>query len=580
MPVPPSSGSLPGEPPSEPHRVLDDAFAGASDAAPAQDRLRSLLQATQAVVEALDLPVVLERIVQAAVDLVDARYGALGVIAPQGGLEAFIHVGMPEERVAEIGHLPEGRGLLGALIDDPHPIRLQHLADDPRSVGFPAGHPQMEGFLGVPVRVGREVYGNLYLTEPRSGAFSPADEELVAALAATAGFAIANARLYDETLLRQQWTASSAQIASALLDTPSSAALTLLADELAARSAADRICILVPGAEPLTLRVVEARGTDADDLAGTEVAATRTAAGLVAESGASRLVTAAREPVAADALAIVRDGAAGSVMMVPLRHASSVTAVIAVAREPGRPTYTAAELDIADDLAVRVGLAIELAEAREQRERAQLTEDRTRIARDLHDHVIQQLFGLGLELQALAGELPADAAARLQEGTATLDDAIAQIRTIIFAMRPRGRERSLRHRILDLVAEGSSGYPSPVPVSFSGPVDLVVAGSLADDVAAVVRELLANAVRHSKADQIRISVGVDADAVRVLVDDDGIGIPEHGRRSGLDNLRIRAERRGGVLRIESESGMTEIEWRVPAPGSGPDPRDETKGAGR
>jgi signal transduction histidine kinase len=571
MPVQRSFGSLPGEPGSERDRALDDLVASAGDVASSQDRLRSLLRATQAVVEPLDLPVVLERIVQAAVELVDAKYGALGVIAERGGLEAFIHVGMPEERVAEIGHLPEGRGLLGALIDDPRPIRLQHLADDPRSVGFPVGHPQMEGFLGVPVRVGRAVYGNLYLTEPRSGGgFTAADEELVAALAATAGFAIANARLYDETLLRQRWTASSAQIASALLDTPTTAALALLADELAARSAADRICILVPAAEPLTLRIVEARGADADDLARAEVAATKTAAGLVVESGQSRLVPAVRDPAAPDAMAIVRHGAAGSVMMVPLSHASSVTAVVAVAREPGKPTYTPAELDIADDLAVRVGLAIELAEAREQRERAQLTEDRTRIARDLHDHVIQQLFGLGLELQALAGDVPADAAARLQQGTATLDDAIAQIRTIIFAMRPRGRERSLRHRILDLVAEGSSGYPRPVPVSFSGPVDLVVEGALADDVAAVVRELLANAVRHSQADQIRISVGVDAASVRVLVDDDGVGIPEGGRRSGLDNLRIRAERRGGTLRIDSGSGMTEIEWRVPAPGSGPD----------
>ena len=247
-------------PGSDLDRALHELMERAGEVMRAQDRLKALLRATQAVVEQLELRVVLERIVEAAVELVDARYGALGVIAEHGGLEAFIHVGMPPEQVAAIGHLPEGRGVLGALIDDAHPIRLEHITDDPRSVGFPAGHPPMNGFLGVPVRVRDEVYGNLYLTEPRSGEFTQDDEELVAALAGTAGFAIANARLYDETLLRQQWTASSAQIASALLDSDSSTAIPLLADELAARSTADRICILLPGTEPLTLHVVEARG--------------------------------------------------------------------------------------------------------------------------------------------------------------------------------------------------------------------------------------------------------------------------------------------------------------------------------
>jgi signal transduction histidine kinase len=533
----------------------------------AQDRLRALLRATQAVVQQLELRVVLERIVEAAVELVDARYGALGVIAEHGGLEAFIHVGMPPEQVAAIGHLPEGRGVLGALIDDPHPIRLEHITDDPRSVGFPAGHPPMDGFLGVPVRVRDDVYGNLYLTEPRSGEFTRDDEELVAALAGTAGFAIANARLFDETLLRQQWTASSAQIASALLDSDSSTAISLLADELAARSTADRICILLPGIEPLTLRVVEARGLGADQMSGAVVSAMDTVASLSVETGESRAVPGARDSDSSDALAITVGRNPGPVMAVPLKHGNSVWAVLMVSREPGRPPFGPADLDIADDLAGRVGLAIELAEAREQRQRAERTEDRARIARDLHDHVIQQLFGVGLELQALAGESSTPAAERLLGATETIDDAIAQIRTIIFAMRPRGTEDSLRHRILDVVAEASSGLANPVAVGFAGPVDLVLGGPIGGDITAVARELLSNAVRHSKAGQIRVSVTVDATSARVLVEDDGVGIPEQGRRSGLDNLRARAERRGGNLRIDSGPGATTIEWTVPAPGT-------------
>jgi signal transduction histidine kinase len=258
---------------------------------------------------------------------------------------------------------------------------------------------------------------------------------------------------------------------------------------------------------------------------------------------------------------------AGPVMFVPVKHANTVWAVIVVAREPDRPPFGPAELDIADDLAGRVGLAIELTEAREQRQRAELSEDRARIARDLHDHVIQQLFGVGLQLQTLAGESSTAAAARLQGTISTVDDAIAQIRTIIFAMRPRGQEGSLRHRILDLVAAGSSSRAYPVPVSFAGPVDLVLDGPIGDDITAVVQELLSNAVRHSDGDHIRVSVGVDAASVLVVVGDDGIGIPEHARRSGLDNLRARAERRGGSLRIDSAPGTTTIEWRVPAPGA-------------
>ena len=292
-----------------------------------------------------------------------------------------------------------------------------------------------------------------------------------------------------------------------------------------------------------------------------------TAAALTLETGQPRAVPGVRDSDSADALAIMVGRDAGPVMFVPVKHANTVWAVIVVAREPGRPPFGPAELDIADDLAGRVGLAIELTEAREQRQRAELSEDRARIARDLHDHVIQQLFGVGLQLQTLAGESSTAVAARLQGAISTVDDAIAQIRTIIFAMRPRGQEGSLRHRILDLVAAGSSSLAHPVPVSFAGPVDLVLGGPIGDDITAVVQELLSNAVRHSDGDHIRVSVGVDAASVLVVVGDDGIGIPEHARRSGLDNLRARAERRGGSLRIDSAPGTTTIEWRVPAPGA-------------
>ncbi len=557
--------SFPDQPRSELDRALHDLVQRAGDVMHTQGRLRALLQATQAVVEPIELRIVLERIVRAAVDLVDAEYGALGVIAPEGGLEGFIHVGMNPEEVAAIGRLPEGRGVLGALIDDPRPIRLRHIGDDPRSVGFPSAHPPMDSFLGVPIRVRDEVFGNLYLSNRRSGDFSAEDEELVTALAAAAGSAIANARLFDETRVRQRWTMASAQIAAALLDTAAGAPLPMLADELLARTGADRICILLPGPDPLTMKIAEARGEGAEALAGTVIPSIRTEAGMAFESRESR--TRIGERLSADppdALAIIDGDAAGPAMFVVLKSSSTVWGVLVVGRRPGAQHFATAELDIADDLASRVGLAMELANAREDHQRALLFEDRARIARDLHDHVIQQLFGTGLDLQALVGSSQDDEVSRrLRSAIATLDDSISQIRAIVFAMTPRQEpDGSIRHRILDVAADCSRSLAQPASVSFAGPVDLVVTGALADDVTAVARELLTNAAKHAAALSVRLTVSV-GDDVRIRVEDDGVGMPPCGRRSGLANLGARAEHRGGRLSIDSQPGRTRIDWVVP-----------------
>ena len=562
--------SFPDHPRSELDRALQDVVERAGEVMRTQGRLRALLRASQAVVEPIELPAVLERIVHAAVELVDAEYGALGVVAPEGGLEEFIHVGMAPEVVAAIGHLPDGRGVLGALIDDPRPIRLQHIVEDPRSVGFPQGHPPMDGFLGVPIRVRDEVFGNLYLSNPRAAEFTAEDEQLVTALAATAGFAIANARLFDETRMRQLWTASSAQIASSLLDTASGSALPMLADELIARTTAERICIVVPGPEPFTVTVTEARGEGAAELTGAVIPAMRTTAGIVLESGESRSRPGARDDDLADALAIADGRDVGPSMFVALASAEGAWGVLVVSRSPGRPHFTPSELAIADDLAGRVGLAIELAKAREDRQRALLVEDRSRIARDLHDHVIQQLFGAGLALQAVAGEVgDGDTSRRLDSAIATLDESIAQIRTIIFALRPHD-DGSVRHRVLEIASQCSTSLPRPVAVGFSGPVDLLVTGTLADDVTAVARELLTNAVKHAAADTVRLTVEAHDELIRVAVEDDGAGVRDGGRRSGLANLQDRAERRGGTLHVDSARGRTAVVWSVPAEPDGGD----------
>ena len=180
--------------------------------------LQALLHANRSIVSELSLSSVLQRIVEAAREVVDADYAALGVIAPGGaGLEKFVHTGMEAAVAQRIGHLPEGRGLLGALIDDPQPIRLRRITDDPRSVGVPAHHPLMTSFLGVPVRIRGEVFGNLYLTRTQAHDFTEADEELANSLAATAGVAVDNARLFDESRRRQAWLETAAEVTRELL---------------------------------------------------------------------------------------------------------------------------------------------------------------------------------------------------------------------------------------------------------------------------------------------------------------------------------------------------------------------------
>ncbi|MCS5716559.1 GAF domain-containing protein [Herbiconiux sp. CPCC 205763] len=517
------------------------------------------------MVEQIELPVVLKRIVEAAVELVDAEYGAIGVISPQGGLEQFIYVGMTPRDEEQIGHLPEGHGLLGALIDDPHAIRLEHITDDARSTGFPAHHPPMESFLGVPIRVRESVFGNLYLTNQRGGAFSAEDEQLITSLAATAGFAIENARLFAEAQAREKWMAAAAETSATILSTSRQVGLQELAEQLLQLAEAGRVCLVEEESVDGHLSVTVARGPRGEVMDLPRHAAD-TVAGAVFESRSARSVPESL-PAEADPLALGDDSGAGPMLAVPLNAGGNTFAVAVIAREPGAQRFSALDLEIADDFVNRAAVALELAAAREDQQRMLLLQDRGRIARDLHDHVIQQLFGTGLELQGLIGRSgPGATADKLAGAVARIDESIAQIRTVIFALSsPGARNGSVRHSLLDLARDASVGMPQPPTTRFSGPVDLVVTDDLADDVTAVARECLSNVSRHAGAGRATLELGAADGMVTLTVRDDGRGIPTDGRRSGLRNLEERAARRGGSLVIESAPGDTSVRWQVPYP---------------
>jgi len=560
--------SFPDLPRSELDRTIEELISRANEVRQSESRLRALVRATQAVAEEIDLSIVLRRIVEAAVELVGAEYGALGVIAPDGlGLEAFIHVGMEEQAVDRIGHLPEGHGLLGAVISDSEPIRLEHIGADPRSSGFPAGHPEMEGFLGVPIRVRGAVYGNLYLTNPRRGPFSDEDEQLVGALAATAASAIDHARILLEARTRERWMTSSAEIAAALADTDATRAYATLAEELISRSDSQLLTIVVPGQQPGTVHVAAARGEGAAALEGTDLRAATTLATDVLDSGTSMIAPPVHTGADrhADPFAITRGEATGPAIYIALTDGTTVWGVLITAREPGGPSFTSTDLEVGVDLGERVSVALALARAREDQQRVVMLEDRGRIARDLHDHVIQDLFGTGLELQSLSVASGSDSRAQLDEAVARIDRVIVQIRKIVFALTPPDEDRSAaaRHRVLDIAADASKALPNPVAVSFVGPVDLFVSGELADDVTAVVRELLSNIVKHSGAAGAWVTLSVDEADIRIEVLDDGIGLPPTVHRSGLANLTTRAASLGGTMDVSSSASGTRVTWSIP-----------------
>ena len=557
--------TFPDEPRAELDRALGDLVHRAQDVLATQGRLRALLRANLAVVEHIELPVVLERIVQAAVDLVGSEYGALGVIAPGGGLEQFIHVGIPPEQALIIGHLPEGHGLLGALIDDPHPIRLEHLHDDSRSSGFPAGHPAMESFLGVPIRVRDAVYGNLYLSNQSSGAFSPEDEQLVESLAASAGFAIDNARLFAETRRRQAWSAASAEITAAMLSSNQSDSLSTLVSRVLVLAESDLVCMILPSSTEGTLVVEIARGQGESDIVGRSFPASGTLAASVLEGKQPRLVG----DGGPDARLFSIDHPLGPMMAVPLIAAGRAEGVLLVARMAGGLRFAPCDLEMAADFAGQASLAVQLARARASEQRMLLLEDRARIARDLHDHVIQQLFGTGLELQSVAGSIESSIdRERILRSVTNLDTAVTQIRTVIFALSARQDNRdSVRHRILDLAHDLAPGLQRSPTVGFTGPVDLMVTGTLADDVEAVTREALANAAKHANANQTGVTLDVVDGMIQLVISDNGEGISDTSRRSGLANLEARATARGGSLVVNTGPGGTSVCWSVPIDGS-------------
>jgi signal transduction histidine kinase len=525
-------------------------------------------EAAVTVASGLELADVLQHVVEASAILLDARYAALGVIGDDRTLDTFVHTGFDGD-IDAIGHAPKGRGILGLLIRDARPIRLDDLSTHPESVGFPEGHPPMCSFVGAPIRVRDRVYGNLYVTEKRGGgSFTEADEQLALVVAAAAGAAIDNAIMYGATRQRERSLDALREISGEILGgSEGPRVLDLIAERALELTSGDRavICMPRPSTAGAVLEVRAAAGSLASKLRGELVTADGSLSGTVMRSG---------EPADADRLppelGTADDDQPLITVGVPLliRGDTYGTLVVAASR------LTDNDRRLLQTFANHAGVIVEYMRARAQLERLLLIEERERIGRDLHDTVIQRLFATGLELQALVARYADDDVLVRTLGATVdnLDDIITQIRATVFALQPpalvddggTATASGVHDLIAGVVAEASRALGFTPDLMLPNDPETLVRSDIAAHLLIVVREALSNIARHAAATEATVEVRL-GDEVVVRVSDNGVGMPAEmpGAGNGLDNMRHRAETIGGRFVIDRGlQGGTVLEWRV------------------
>ncbi|MFE6774804.1 GAF domain-containing protein [Streptomyces sp. NPDC057702] len=511
-----------------------------------------LLEAMRSVGTGLDLHVTLDRLVRTAAELVDARYAAIGVVNATGTrFTDFVSYSVGEdarERAAELPaeppHLPSG------LLQPPEPVPLGELTDDPRAAGFAPSRPPMRTFLGVPLRAQGEFFGNLYLAEKNGGPFDEADRHLVRVLAVEVALAIGNARHDEQTRQRERWIDGSVAITTALLSAGDAEDALVVVAEKARRLADSTAGIVLLPTESGGLEIVAVDAEEPAGLLGTVVAPDAPIVPHLMAGDPVFVEDSATDP------RMTTDISArfGPSMMLPLRSGDRVLGILSTPRERGARPFTETERTLATQFAAQAALALLLAEAQRDRERLAVYEDRDRIARDLHDLVIQRLFATGMMLESAQRKAVVPLVQeKIGKAVDELDATIQEVRTAIFALEqgPAEAPAGLRTRVLREIGTAAVPLGFQPSARFVGAVDARVGELTGKNLIAALREALSNAFRHARAS--RIEVVVDAtvrlpdgrEGVRLTVADDGVGIAEGGRRSGLRNLARRAEALGG-----------------------------------
>lgn len=522
---------------------------------------RRLLDAVVAVADGLELDPTLRRIVRAASDLTNAPFAALGVLGDDGLHRAFVHTGMDPETVRRVGHLPRGHGVLGHITRVGRAVRVADISQHPASTGFPPGHPPMKSFLGVPVGIGERVVGNLYLAD-KAGGFTAEDEDVVVALAAAAAVAVDNAGLYEDARRRQAWLAAAQEVSTVMLSgADEDEALRLIAHRAREVAGASSACLVLPGWDARWVLEV-ADGERAEDLVGIVMPEEGRAVSVVRSGRGQRSADLSRET----SLLVPQMRSFGPALYAPLVSRNDRVGVLILLRPTGAEEFTDDDLATAQTFAGQAALALQLAEGRRRTEEAELLQERARIARDLHDLVVQELFAMGMGLTRLRGRLDPAALGDVDLSLESLDRVVRQIRSTIRALRDPDEVTGLVDRLHGEAsrAHAALGFKPELSVSDPVLVDAQVPPDVADDAIAVVREGLSNAARHAHASRVSVVVGIVDALLTVAVVDDGVGVATGGRRSGLDNLAARARQHGGSCTAgPGTDGGTALSWTVP-----------------
>ncbi len=535
--------------------------AGVEGVLNVQRRLQALLQANAVVADDLSLPAVLHNVVTAACELVQARHGVLGMVGPDGGLGQTVHADV----------LPAGSGGSSglsvtdnaqALDDFPAPVRLSTLNAPPAAGESVTDHPTTGDFLGVPIRVRGVVFGNLYLTDSANGQFTAEDEQLVTAVAATAGVAIAHAKLHEETLQQRTWLSASTELAQTLFAGTAGPPLDLLLGFAVRGAAADMAMFAVPISDDRAW--VQAAAGALAEMAGTVVNVDRTFVGRVIRTGTPILFS--RDDISEGAHnSDDLSAGVGGVLGVPLLGTDSdgVVGALIVARSPGGPAFTENDRDQLAAFVGHAGIALQLETARGEHEALLRVEDHERIAADLHDHVIQELFATGMGLQGMLGGIyRLDQRTRINGYIDALDATIGRIRSTIFQIQIEPeKHRTLTTQILAVLEEQATDPGLTTAVEFHGPLDLGLPPGLIDDILAVTRESLSNIARHAGASTVRLGIRLAEGVLSIDVTDNGTGVADPLRGTGLSNLLRRAETHGGAMTIDTPpGGGTHLRW--------------------
>ncbi len=538
------------------HEEIPDPLAG-----------RGLLEAALTLSSELDLQTVLRQIVTMARSLLDAEYAALGVLGEHVPLREFVYEGISTELADKIGHVPEGKGVLRLLLTEHHAIRLDDLTAHPAAYGFPEHHPPMHSFLGLPIVVRGEAFGNLYLTEKRgSGSFTAEDERLGTALATAAGAAIDNALLYRRATRGRDWLAASNEITRRMLEGDSAEALVAIVVERARTLAgADEAGARIPSSDGDSLVLAGASGTRSARHPDHRIPLEGTVLGGVLQTGSTLRSDdlAASHPgdVLVDLLGV------GPLLAVPFRSGQRVLGVLSLSRYAGGVPFDNDDLAMVESFASQVALALEFPDARASHELLLLNADRDRIARDLHDLVIQRIFAAGMTLEALASTVTDEATGKRLAGVVDeLDETIRDLRTTIFALQHDPVEStSLRLRLVGLTTRAADRLGFAPRIRITGEIDTLVEGGLGEQLVAVLTEALSNVARHAQASSCDVSIMATNEQLDLWVVDDGIGMSEaRRRRGGLRNLEERADQAGGTLTLTGHDGVgLALHWSVP-----------------